>query len=436
MIGGPVRDAAAPRCAYGLLATALVVAATAVPTSALAAGASATLATPNIVQHQTGNASGVMSRTFTPVAHQSDSGSYVSTGQLGSGRYAVDVTPDASLCTHTGDRMSVSGTATLTRSDGATVGGSITGNEPCFAEDHSPATFDLMLTLGSRDLMGAHLAFTGTIMVHLTPGGEGGTESFHFTGSTTATHRIGYWMVGSDGRVSAFGGVDPLGSTPALADTAVHIEATPTGNGYWIVDVLGEVFAFGDAAWYGNANRSTLALADQITSISATPSGHGYWLFTSHGRVLLFGDAQGFGDLHTTTLNGPVIGSAVTPTGHGYYMVANDGGVFAFGDAKFHGSMGAAHLNLPVIGLVPTASNDGYWLVAADGGVFSFNAPFLGSMGRVQLSRPVIGGMRYGTGYMMVAQDGGIFDFSDQLFFGSLGASPPASPIVGVAGAA
>jgi hypothetical protein len=33
----------------------------------------------------------------------------------------------------------------------------------------------------------------------------------------------------------------------------------------------------------------------------------------------------------------------------------------------------------------------------------------------------------------MVASDGGIFNFSDKPFSGSLGAAPPAQPIVGVA---
>ena len=33
----------------------------------------------------------------------------------------------------------------------------------------------------------------------------------------------------------------------------------------------------------------------------------------------------------------------------------------------------------------------------------------------------------------MVAEDGGIFNFSDKPFLGSLGANPPALPIVSVA---
>jgi hypothetical protein len=38
-----------------------------------------------------------------------------------------------------------------------------------------------------------------------------------------------------------------------------------------------------------------------------------------------------------------------------------------------------------------------------------------------------------GHGYWLVASDGGIFSFGDTAFYGSLGATPPASPVVGMA---
>ena len=41
--------------------------------------------------------------------------------------------------------------------------------------------------------------------------------------------------------------------------------------------------------------------------------------------------------------------------------------------------------------------------------------------------------VRFGDGYLMVGEDGGIFNFSTQKFHGSLGARPPARPIVSVA---
>jgi hypothetical protein len=114
-------------------------------------------------------------------------------------------------------------------------------------------------------------------------------------------------------------------------------------------------------------------------------------------------------------------------------MVGADGGIFAFGDARFAGSMGGRALNAPVRSLVPDGDGAGYWLVAADGGVFAFDAPFRGSMGGQRLNKPVRGMVRYGDGYLMVAEDGGVFTFSDRPFSGSLGARPPARPVIAVA---
>jgi hypothetical protein len=245
----------------------------------------------------------------------------------------------------------------------------------------------------------------------------------------------GYWMLGSGGQVYPFGEAVDHGNadgTLAPGARAVHLEPTPSGNGYWIVDTAGRVTAAGDARALGGA--SALPAGESVTSLSATPSGNGYWLFTNRGRVLTFGDATNDGDMTKTRLNGPVLGSIATPSGKGYYMVASDGGIFAFGDAAFHGSTGSIHLNAPVQSLVPTPDGGGYWLVASDGGIFAFgDAPFRGSMGGKALNKAVVGMVGYADGYLMVASDGGIFDFSTKPFLGSLGANPPSLPITAVA---
>ncbi|HEY3238733.1 MAG TPA: glycosyl hydrolase, partial [Acidimicrobiia bacterium] len=247
--------------------------------------------------------------------------------------------------------------------------------------------------------------------------------------------RSGYWMVGSDGSVYAFGAATHLGNVTGLPAgvEAVDLEPGPGAQGYWIVDHLGVVRAFGEARALGNADRARLAPGERVTSLSATPTGRGYWLFTSKGRALPFGDAAFLGDMAAVTLNGPVLDSVPTPTGQGYYMVAADGGIFTFGDAHFAGSMGGRKLNAPVQSLVPDPDGAGYWLVASDGGVFAFDAPFRGSMGATRLNQPMTGMVAFGNGYLMVAEDGGIFDFSDRPFDGSLGDKPPPRPIVSVA---
>src|SRR5256885_683564 len=58
--------------------------------------------------------------------------------------------------------------------------------------------------------------------------------------------RSGYWMVGNDGRVYNFGDSKSFGdATLAAGAQAVDLEPTPSGNGYWIVDDFGHVFAKG-----------------------------------------------------------------------------------------------------------------------------------------------------------------------------------------------
>jgi hypothetical protein len=246
--------------------------------------------------------------------------------------------------------------------------------------------------------------------------------------------KAGYWMVGSDGAVYNFGEAGAHGgAAPAAGSSAVDLEPTPSGNGYWIVTDKGVVTTRGDAASFGAPAAGSLGQGEIVTSLSATPTGRGYWIFTNRGRVMNFGDATFYGDMSKVKLNGPVLDSIPTTTGHGYYMVASDGGIFAFGDAAFSGSMGGRKLNAPVQSLVPDGDGAGYWLVASDGGIFAFDAPFKGSMGATLLNKPVTGMVRFADGYLMVGEDGGIFDFSSKPFLGSLGANPPARPIVSVA---
>ncbi len=240
--------------------------------------------------------------------------------------------------------------------------------------------------------------------------------------------KSGYWMLGADGTVYAFGDARQLGRAPG---PAIAITTRLDGSGYWTTDAAGTVSGFGTAHAHGA--RPALATAERVSTIAATPSGNGYWLFTNRGHAFAYGDARSYGDMSGVPLNGPIVASVATPTGHGYYMVGSDGGVFSFGDAHFHGSTGNLDLNRPIVGISPSADNRGYWLVASDGGVFAFHARFRGSMGAVSLARPVNGLVAYGNGYLMVAADGGVFDFSDKRFVGSLANTPIAGPVIGIA---
>ena len=227
--------------------------------------------------------------------------------------------------------------------------------------------------------------------------------------------------------------VVPSPNVRTLVAPVVGMAATPSGNGYWLVDSAGDITTHGAAVNYGSMGGHPLNAP--IAHIVATPDGKGYWLVASDGGTFSFGDAHFYGSMGDKQLNAPVVDMAPTPTGKGYWLVASDGGVFSFGDAVFSGSMGGQHLNQPVVGISADTATGGYWLVASDGGVFSFLAPFFGSMGAIPLNQPVtsMASTSDGHGYWFTASDGGVFAFGDAAFHGSMGGQHLNAPVVGMA---
>jgi hypothetical protein len=207
------------------------------------------------------------------------------------------------------------------------------------------------------------------------------------------------------------------------------IKPTTDGHGFYLLGRDGSVHAFGTAMALGDA-----VLPHRAITMAITRTGAGYWVIDINGCTKSFGDAPPLPDsgLCSARLNGPILDASVTPDGLGYWLVASDGGVFAVGDALFSGSMGAQRLNAPVVSMASTADGKGYWEVASDGGVFSFGAPFLGSTGAQRLNQPIVASVRSGNGYLLVAADGGAFNYGNR-YFGSLGATDLPAPIVAAA---
>jgi hypothetical protein len=172
--------------------------------------------------------------------------------------------------------------------------------------------------------------------------------------------------------------VAPIEFTPASLPTPVTgMASTPTGDGYWLVNTQGGISAHAAAQSYGS--MAGQALNAPVEHIVATPDGKGYWLVAADGGTFAFGDAGFYGSMGGRPLNAPVVSMTPTKDGKGYWLVAADGGIFSFGDAQFHGSMGGTPLNASVVGMAADAGTGGYWLVGADGGIFSFGAPFYGA---------------------------------------------------------
>jgi hypothetical protein len=151
--------------------------------------------------------------------------------------------------------------------------------------------------------------------------------------------------------------------------------ACPTGRGYWLVGADGGIFAFGDASYEGSL--AGVELAAPITAIIPTTDGDGYWLVGADGGIFAFGDAHFHGSAESLQLASPVVGGAPTVTGHGYWLVGADGGVFAFGDAAFLGSQ--LDTQNPVVGIAADPSGNGYWIARADGSVTGFGTPVAGN---------------------------------------------------------
>ena len=81
----------------------------------------------------------------------------------------------------------------------------------------------------------------------------------------------------------------------ASASTAqiVAMQRTATGNGYWMLGSDGSMYAFGDAAYLGGVGGC--ANYGGARRLLVTPTGNGYWIATANGSVIPFGDARRLG---------------------------------------------------------------------------------------------------------------------------------------------
>jgi Cu/Zn superoxide dismutase len=205
---------------------------------------------------------------------------------------------------------------------------------------------------------------------------------FDSDGAALVVHQKADNFANIPARYSSSSGPGPDANTLATGDAGgrtlcgvITGKRAPTGGftsagpaaGYWLVGTDGGIFAYGDASFLGSTGN--IKLAKPVVGMAATPSGDGYWLVASDGGVFNYGDAPFAGSTGAIKLNQPVVGLAPTPSGQGYWLVAADGGVFNFGDAVLYGSLGGTRLNSPIVAMTGTTTGEGYWLFAADGGV-------------------------------------------------------------------
>ena len=187
----------------------------------------------------------------------------------------------------------------------------------------------------------------------------------------------GYWVLGGNGAVVAFGGLTRYGDT-AGKGTPADIVATPTGKGYWILLADGGIHPFGDASYASSPKKA--GLIGTARRMIARPQADGYWVLMSDGRIRAFGGAPQLG---TTTEAGTPVDLAVTPSGAGYWVLADSGRVIPFGDAVDKGDLQRSKVTWkkPVAHLLATSAK-GYVIVNSEGSMLSFgDAPTYASFG-------------------------------------------------------
>ena len=269
--------------------------------------------------------------------------------------------------------------------------------------------------------------------------------------SCIAPHPVrGYWVLDLSGNVYGFGdasyydstrfGVVPLQSSslydsigqhgpnwPYGPNNAIGITAHPDGKGYWVLDIMGHVWAYGSAQLYeGGAGGETQHVvrwpvrsnvifelaANAATAISATHTGNGYYVIYGDGTVYAFGDAMYgmdrwpsgalksvtwlpktdvFNWMVTSGVSRPQQyyymhgrGVAAHPKAHGFWATTASGEVFAYGAAGNYGSFNNRTYNKgmgsqfslnsheAIQQIRPTKTGKGYWLVAPWGNIAAF----------------------------------------------------------------
>jgi len=193
---------------------------------------------------------------------------------------------------------------------------------------------------------------------------------------SNGTNLDSYYFAAADGGVFAIN-APFYGSAAGMSLHApiVAMALTPDNGGYWLVGADGGVYAFGDAVYYGSMGGHPL---DQpIVGMAVDRATGGYWLVGRDGGVFAF-HAPFYGSADALHLNAPIVGMESAPSGTGYRLVASDGGIFSYNE-PFYGSIVGQPLMAPVVGVAEDPTTGGYWIASADGGVFAFDAPYYGT---------------------------------------------------------
>jgi hypothetical protein len=245
---------------------------------------------------------------------------------------------------------------------------------------------------------------TGTFTLNALNCSKGnGTGSTVVAMASDASSR-GYWLLNKRGQVFALGNARWYGSAPSGVATFTGIAATPNGAGYWLVTSTGRVFAFGDAAVAAKTSgaaepaftadaASSAASAGKVTvgisadkTIAKTAGRYtAYWTVTAAGGVYGYGGAPFLGSPQRSrvTLAKPITAVASMNSGAGYWLLEGNGRVFPYGKAKTYPLAKKQKLTGSFIGIAADATDTGYWTTEEANPLFS-NTTYIYSYGTAQ----------------------------------------------------
>ena len=192
----------------------------------------------------------------------------------------------------------------------------------------------------------------------------------------------GYWIATAGGGV--FATRTKMGSTfrgsrgtGQFTGPMTAIVSDPTATGYWLVDVMGQVYAYGTGVGaYGNAPGTLAAKhafdGDSVVAMAATPTGGGYWMLTNYGTVFAIG-APAQAAMSSFTDPGPgtdpadlYVGITPGPGGQGFWLVRKDGTTYAFGE-PYYGNHSPSSTRDYMVAIAGTQDDGGYLLMNLSG---------------------------------------------------------------------
>jgi len=168
---------------------------------------------------------------------------------------------------------------------------------------------------------------------------------------------------------------------------------TTDGKGYFLVGADGGVFAFGDARFEGSC-PGIGGCSSGVSSVMTDASGDGYWVVTYTGNVYAFGDATNYGDPLPTCRMRRRCPRPCASERERLLDSLSDGEVYTYGDAAYLGSpFGQIEFSNPASAIFATSDGGGYWVVTANGTVYAFgDAPNDGDMSAAHLNGPIVAG--------------------------------------------